>query len=270
MLDILFSYQFLQYAAVACVLSGILGGLIGVLVIEKKLVMMSGGIAHTAYGGVGLGYLLGIEPMFGAIGFAVGAAFGIGALQKKGGQNADVLMAVFWSAGMALGVLFIGLMPGYPPDINSYLFGNILAVSPGDLWFLFGMTVACALLLWVFYRDLVATLFDREFAQILKLKTALLEYLLLVLIALSVVSLIRVAGIILMLAQLTLPAACAALFTKRLYSRLLLSAGLGVVFAVGGLLLSYLLNISSGAVIVLLSTAVYLVLLLFKRIIKNG
>lgn len=268
MLNLLFSYQFLQYAAVACLLSGILGGLIGVLVIEKKLVMMSGGIAHTAYGGVGLGYLLGIEPLIGAIGFSVGAAFGIGALQKKGGQQADVLMAIFWSVGMALGVLFIGLMPGYPPDINSYLFGNILAVSPNDLWFLLGMTVLCALLLIVFYEDLVAILFDREFAHILKIKTALLEYLILILISLSVVALIRVAGIILMLAQLTLPAACAALLTRQLHHRLLVSAGLGVFFSIGGLILSYWLNISSGAVIVLLSAAVYLILLLFRRIKK--
>lgn len=270
MIDALFSYQFLQYAAIACLLSGILGGLCGVIVIEKKLVMMSGGIAHTAYGGVGLGYLLGIEPMIGAIGFSLGAAFGIGALQKKGKQNADVPTAIFWSVGMALGVLFIGLMPGYPPDVNSYLFGNILTVSVGDLYFLAGIALLFSLFLWVFYEDLLATLFDAEFARIIRIRTAVIEYLILVLIALSVVALIRVAGIILMLAQLTLPAACSALLTKRLSGRLLLSAGFGVIFALGGLVLSYFLNISSGAVIVLLSTAVYLLLLLGKRATKNG
>lgn len=269
MIKALFSYQFLQYAAIACLLSGILGGLIGVLVTEKKLVMMSGGIAHTAYGGVGLGYLLGFEPFIGAIGFSVGAAFGIGALQKKGGQHADVLMAIFWSVGMALGVLFIGLMPGYPPDINSYLFGNILAVSVHDLWFLCGITVLCAVLVFLYYDDLVATLFDGEFATLLKIKTALIEYAILVLVALAVVALIRVAGIILMLAQLTLPAACSALFTKRLSTRLLLASGLGVLFSLGGLVLSYGLNISSGAIIVLLSASVYLILLLGKKKFKK-
>lgn len=265
MLDTLFSYQFLQYAAIACVLSGILGGLCGVIVIEKKLVMMSGGIAHTAYGGVGLGYLLGIEPLLGAIGFSLGAAFGIGALQKKGRQNADVPTAIFWSVGMALGVLFIGLMPGYPPDVDSYLFGNILAVSGTDLWFLAGVTLLFVLLLWVLYDDLLSTLFDPEFARVSGLRTTVIEYLILVLVALSVVALIRVAGIILMLAQFTLPAACSACLTKRLSGRLVLSAVLGVFFALGGLGLSYFLNISSGAVIVLLSTAVYLVLLMVKK-----
>lgn len=270
MINGLFSYSFLQYAAVACVLAGILGGICGVLVIEKKLVMMSGGIAHTAYGGVGLGYLLGISPLLGAIAFSLGAAFGIGALQKKGGQKADVLTAIFWSVGMALGVLFIGLIDGYPPDINSYLFGNILAVSQGDLWFLAGITLLFLLFLRIFYDDLLATLFDSEFARVSGICTAFLEYAVLILIALSVVALIRVAGIILMLAQLTLPAACAGLLTKRLTTRLSLSAVLGVVFSLAGLILSYYLNVSSGAVIVLLSAAVYLILLPFKQAIKNG
>ena len=175
MLDALFSYQFLQYAAMACLLSGILGGICGVIVIEKKLVMMSGGIAHTAYGGVGLGYLLGIEPLIGAIGFALCAAFGIGALQKKGKQNADVPTAIFWSAGMALGVLFIGLMPGYPPDVNSYLFGNILTVSGGDLIFLGAVTLLFILVVRVFYEDLLATLFDPEFARVSGICTAVIE-----------------------------------------------------------------------------------------------
>ena len=266
----LFSYSFLQYAAIACLLAGVLGGICGVLVIEKKLVMMSGGIAHTAYGGVGLGYLLGVSPMLGAVGFALAAAFGIGALQKKGGQKADVLTAIFWSVGMALGVLFIGLIDGYPPDINAYLFGNILAVSQSDLWFLAGVALLFILFLWIFYSDLLTTLFDPEFARVSGIHTAFLEYAILVLVALSVVALIRVAGIILMLAQLTIPAACAALLTRRLATRLSLSAVLGVAFSLAGLFISYFLNISSGAVIVLLSAAVYLILIPVKKTIKNG
>lgn len=270
MLDALCSYQFLQYAALACLLSGILGGICGVIVIEKRLVMMSGGIAHTAYGGVGLGYLLGFEPLLGAIGFSLGAAFGIGALQKKGRQNADVPTAIFWSVGMALGVLFIGIMPGYPPDVNSYLFGNILTVSAKDLYLLLGITLLFLIFLWVLYDDLLATLFDAEFARVSGVHTAVIEYAILVLVALSVVALIRVAGIIMMLAQLTLPAACSAQLTKKLSTRLLLSAVYGVVFSLAGLILSYYINISSGAVIVLLSAGVYLLLLLSKKATKNG
>src|SRR5574344_249746 len=133
MISALFKYQFLQNAVIASVLASIICGIIGVIIIEKKLIMMSGGIAHTAYGGVGLGYLCGFEPMIGAVLFSVGAAFGIGAIKRRGGVNTDVIIALLWSTGMALGTAFIGFMDGYPPDMSSYLFGNILTVTKSDL-----------------------------------------------------------------------------------------------------------------------------------------
>ena len=137
MLESLFKYQFLQNAVAAALLASVACGIIGVLIIEKKLVMMSGGIAHTSYGGVGLGYLLGFEPLLGAFAFSILAAFGIGFLKQKGGARSDVVMGLLWSLGMALGILFIALRPGYPPDLNSYLFGNILSVTKSDLLLIF-------------------------------------------------------------------------------------------------------------------------------------
>ena len=121
----LFEYQFLQNALFASVFASIVCGIIGVIIVEKKLVMMSGGIAHTSYGGVGLGYLMGFEPIIGAFLFSICAALGIGFIKRKGGARSDVVIGLFWSLGMALGILFIALMPGYPPDLSSYLFGNI-------------------------------------------------------------------------------------------------------------------------------------------------
>ena len=119
MLKTILAYQFLQNAILAGILASIVCGLIGVIVIEKKLVMMSGGIAHTAYGGVGFGYFCGMEPIIGAFIFTILAAFGIGIIKRKGGGNSDVIIGLFWSLGMALGIVFLSLMPGYPPDMNS-------------------------------------------------------------------------------------------------------------------------------------------------------
>lgn len=257
MLDALFAYRFLQHAAIAGVLASVVCGMIGVMIVEKRLVMLSGGIAHTAYGGVGLGYLLGFEPMLGAVAFSVGAAFGVGFVRRRGLVNAEVLIALFWSLGMALGIAFIGFMSGYPPDMNSYLFGNILSVTVGDLVLMVVLTAIVAACVLIFFNDWKAYLFDEEFMHISGMKTALLEYLLLVLTALTVVVLIRVAGIMLVIALLTAPAACAALWSRKLGARMLLAVCFGIAFCLLGLWLSYLLDIASGATIILVSVLSY-------------
>ena len=133
MFEAIFEYRFLQYAIVAGLFTSVLSAIIGVVVVEKRLVMMSGGIAHTAYGGVGLGYFLGFEPVIGAFAFALAAAMGMGYIKRKGKLRSDVIIGLFWSLGMAAGILFVSLMKGYPPDISTYLFGNILSVSKMDL-----------------------------------------------------------------------------------------------------------------------------------------
>lgn len=253
MLEALFKYHFLQNAVLAGIMASIVCGIIGVIIIEKKLVMMSGGIAHTSYGGVGLGYLLGFEPIIGAFIFSVCAALGIGFIKRKGKANSDVIIGLFWSLGMALGILFIALMPGYPPDLSSYLFGSILSVTKSDLCLTASLTVIVALVIIILFNDWKAYLFDEEFAYIKGLKTAFLEYLLLVLIAMTVVVLIRVVGIILVLALLTAPAATASILTSSLKKRMIYSIIIGNVFCLGGLSISYEINAASGAVIVVLS-----------------
>ena len=269
MLNALLEYRFLQNALLAGVLASVVCGMIGVIIIEKKLVMMSGGIAHTAYGGVGLGYLLGFEPIIGAFLFSVCAALGIGYVKRKGGARSDVVIGLFWSLGMALGILFIALTPGYPPDLSSYLFGSILAVTRTDLWLIVSLTCLVALVIVVLYNDWKAYLFDEEFASILGIKTAFLEYLLLVLVAMTVVVLIRVVGIILVLALLTAPAAAAGLLTADLKKRMLYSSLFGCVFCVAGLWVSYDLNIASGAAIVILSVLCYFIIYAVYALIKR-
>jgi zinc transport system permease protein len=239
MIQAFFDYQFLQNAVIGGVLASIVCGMIGVIIVEKKLVMMSGGIAHTAYGGVGLGYLVGFEPIIGAFLFAVLAALGIGAISKHTRSGADVIIGLFWSMGMALGILFIALMPGYPPDLSSYLFGNILSVTRSDLVMIFLITLLVSFFVMAFFNHWKVFLFDEEFAGILGIKTAWLDNILLILVAMTVVALIRVVGIILVIALLTAPAAIAAMFTSNLAKRMAMAALLGVFFCLFGIYLSY-------------------------------
>lgn len=269
MINALFEYQFLQNAFLSGILASVVCGIIGVIIIEKKLIMMSGGIAHTSYGGVGLGYFLGFEPILGALLFSICAALGIGYIKRKGTANSDVLIGLFWSLGMALGILFIFLMPGYPPDLSSYLFGNILSVTKLDLCLIFSLTVIILTIIIVLFNDWKAYLFDEEFASIKGIKTAFLDYLLLVLIAMTIVVLIRVVGIILVLALLTAPAATAGIFTYSLKKRMLYSVLFGVVFCIAGLWISYELNIASGAAIVIFSTTFYFLLYISHSVYRK-
>lgn len=266
MIKALFEYQFLQNAFLSGILASIVCGMIGVIIVEKKLIMMSGGIAHTSYGGVGLGYLLGFEPIIGAFLFSVFAALGIGYVKRKGGVRSDVIIGLFWSLGMALGILFIALMHGYPPDLSSYLFGSILSVTKADLYLIVSLTFIVTIVVISLFNDWKAYLFDEEFASIIGINVAFLEYLLLILIAMTVVVLIRVVGIILVLALLTAPAATASLFTSNLKNRMVYSVILGGIFCTAGLWISYVINIASGAAIVILSVICYLIAYMVRAI----
>ncbi|KYZ77811.1 hypothetical protein AXX12_17265 [Anaerosporomusa subterranea] len=259
MIDGLFQFAFLQHAVISAILASIVCGVMGAIISEKKLVMMSGGIAHTAFGGIGLGHFLKIEPMIGALGFAVCAALGIARIQRGTRTNSDLLIGMFWSLGMALGILFIALTPGYPPDMSSYLFGDILTVSRLDINLMLVLDAVIVFAVWAYFPLLKAFLFDEEFARVLGINTRLLENLLYVLIALTIVIVIRVVGIILVIALLTIPPAIAKQFSYDLKTIMLLSIGFGITFCLSGLWLSYELHLSSGAAIILIAVAGYLV-----------
>ena len=266
MIDALLNYNFLQNALFAGILASIICGIIGVIITEKKLLIMSGGIAHTAYGGVGLGYLLGFEPIFGAALFSVAAALIIGTVRRKNISKSETVISLLWSFGMALGIGFIGLMPGYPPDMNSYLFGNILAVTQLDLYIMLPLTLIVAFAIISLFNDWKAFLFDQSFAKISGIKTAFLEYLLLILTALCIVALIRVVGIILVIALLSAPAACAAQLSKTLKNRIITAILFSSAFCIIGLTLSYYLGIASGAAIVFVSVLTYFLIILIKKL----
>jgi len=260
MFEAILQYRFLQYAIATGILTSVLGAVIGVVVVEKRLVMMSGGIAHTAYGGVGLGYLAGFEPIIGAFGFAVAAALGMGYIKRKGTLKSDVVIGLFWSLGMALGILFVSMMKGYPPDLTSYLFGNILSVGIVDFIIMAAVTVIVLLLVVIFFSYWKAYLFDDRFAEIRGINVAFMDYLIFVMIAVSSVAMIRVVGIILVIALLSAPAAAASLLASGFGRRMVIAGGLGALFTLGGLWASYTLDISSGASIVIIAVVSYFII----------
>lgn len=265
MLDAILKYTFLQNAILSALLASIVCGVIGTIIVEKRLVMMSGGISHASFGGVGFGYLVGIEPMIGALIAAVLSALGLAYVKHHVKSNTDTLAGIIWPLGMSLGILFVSITPGYPPALDSYLFGDILTVSKTDLWMTAILNLLILATIIPFFQTLKAYLFDREFAKLNGIRSEIADYVLYILIALSVVVLIRVVGIILVIALLTIPASIVRMFTFQFNRMMFYSAICGMVMCLGGLTLSYLLNVPSGAVIVLLGTSMYLSAAVAKR-----
>jgi zinc transport system permease protein len=258
MLELL-EFEFMRNAVIAGILASIACGVVGSYVVTNRIVFISGGISHTAFGGIGLGYLLGINPIWGAIVFTLAAAVAIGAVSKKTGLREDTTIGIMWAVGMALGVIFIRLTPGYTPDLFSYLFGNILTVPSSDVILMLFLDVLILGAVALLYKQFLALSFDEEFASIVGIPTERLHILLLCLIALTVVLLIRIVGIILVIALLSIPAAIASQYTSNLKRIMLISVLLGVVFTAGGLSISYWLDLASGATIILVAAVGFVI-----------
>jgi len=265
----LLQYEFIRNAVFAALLASVACGIVGVYVVVNRIVFLSDGISHTAFGGIGLGYFLGLNPIYVAITFSLVVAVGVGASSKKLGAREDTVIGVIWALGMAVGIIFIKLTPGYVPDLFSYLFGNILTVPRSELIVMLVLDLILVSTVALLFKELLAVSFDREFAQTLRLPVNLIYYILLTLVALTVVMLIRVVGVILVMALLTIPAAVSEIFTKRLIHMMLGAVVLSLVFTLLGLWLSYLSNLPSGATIVLLASAVFFSTLLYNRYVKR-
>jgi len=258
-------YGFMQRALMAGILISITCGVIGTYVVVRRMVFISGGISHSAFGGIGLGYLVGIDPVLGAMLFAIGSALGIGAISRRTRLPEDTAIGILWAVGMALGIIFIGLSPGFAPDLFGYLFGNILSVSFSDLIIMVALTALILVVVSLLFKEFLSLSFDEEFAKASGVPTGRLYLILVVLIALSVVVLIRAVGIILLIALLTIPAAISRQFVSSLKKMMLLSILLSIVFVVLGLWLSYVLDLASGATIILFSGIMFLASLVLSR-----
>jgi zinc transport system permease protein len=265
MIDAL-QFDFMQRALVAGVLASVACGIIGTYVVVNRIVFISGGIAHAAYGGIGLGYFLRTNPVLGAIVFSIGAALTMGAVQRKTQQRADTIIGMMWAIGMALGIVFIDLSPGYVVDLMSYLFGSILTVPRADLVIMVLLDIVIIVLVTIFYKELLAISFDEAFATVANVRVDAIYLLLFSMVALTVVMLMRVVGLILVIALLTMPAATSGQFTSNLKRMMIMSVILGIVFTTTGLWLSYVLNLTSGATIILTSACAFLLATLLKGI----
>lgn len=265
----LFQYTFFQNALIGSLLASIACGIIGTYIVTRRLVFISGGITHASFGGIGIGLYTGISPIFIAALFSVLSAFGVEWLSKRSDMREDSAIAVFWTFGMAVGIIFSFLAPGFTPELSSFLFGNILTITYSDLIFLGIISVALILFFGIFLRPIISIAFDREFAKSQKLPVALFEYILMMFIALTIVACLRIIGIVLVISLLTLPQMTANLFTYKFKKIIVLSIIIGCIGCFGGLLLSYQLQVPSGAAIIFTSIMIYAISKLSRVFIKQ-
>lgn len=250
-------YTFFQNALLGSLLACIACALAGTYVVSRRLVFISGGLTHASFGGIGIGLYAGISPILSAALFAILSAFGIEWLSQKKNVRSDSAIAMFWTFGMAVGIICSFLTPGFAPDLSSYLFGNILTIGREDLFLLLTVTIVQGLFFIYFMPQIVSTAFDRDFAVSQKLPVRRIEYAMMFFIALTIVACLRLVGIVLVISLLTVPQMTANLFTCRFTHIIWWSGIIGFVSCVGGLCFSYLYNIPSGATIIFFSILIY-------------
>lgn len=263
----LWHFQFMRHALMTGLLVSIACGIIGTFVVVKRIVFLSGGISHTAYGGIGLGYFFGFNPIYGAMGFSIAAALGIAWVRHHAVEREDTLIGIMWAMGMALGIFLIDKTPGYAPNLMSYLFGNILAVPTSDLILISILDLIILIVSFSFFKEFKALTFDEEYATISGVPVIILDILLFCLIALTIVVLIKAVGIILVIALLTIPAAIVVQFRLSLERTMAYAIILGAIFTTVGLFISALFNITSGATIIMIACAGYLLSLAIRPFI---
>lgn len=253
----LLNYTFFQNALLGSLFASIACGIIGTYIVTRRLVFISGGITHASFGGIGIGLYAGISPLLSAAVFSVLSAFGVEWLSRRNDMREDSAIAVLWTLGMAIGIIFSFLAPGFTPDLSAFLFGNILTITHTDIWMLAGLSVLLIVFFTLFLNPIIYVAFDREFARSQRIPVAVFEYILMMFIALTIVSCLRMVGIVLAISLLTLPQMTANLFTHSFKRIIWLSIGIGYIGCLGGLFISYKLQVPSGAAIIFFSILVY-------------
>ncbi len=266
MLDAL-SFEFVQNAIIAGLLVSIASGIIGSLIVVNRMVFLAGGIAHTSYGGIGLAIYFGLPIFLGASTFAVAAAILMAAITLNQRDKIDIFIGLIWAIGMAIGIIFVDLTPGYNVDLMSYLFGSILAVSHTDILYMSILLVFIVSIVTLFYQEILAVSYDSEYAGLKGINVKFFYTLILVLCALTVVIAIKIVGLILVIALLTIPIYIAMSISNSLAKMMIISSILSSIFTFLGLWLSYSFDLTSGASIILVS-ATALILFLLKNGIK--
>ncbi len=268
---------FLRLALMAGTLASVSFGIMGTYVVTRRIGYLAGAIAHCAFGGIGAALYLNhrwgltwLDPIHGALASAIIAAIIIGLVSLKAGEREDSIIGALWAIGMAMGLIFIDLTPGYF-ELTSYLFGDILLISPQDIFMVAGLDLIIITLTVLFHHTFQAVCFDEEFATLRGIHTAFFYILLLVMTAVTVVLLVRLVGIIMVIAMLTLPAATASTLSRRLSTIMIIAILFSLLFSWSGLALSYTLDLSAGPMIICVAGLVYIGCLGMQRLFRaNG
>jgi len=265
----LLGYNFFQNALIGSLLTAITCGIVGTYVVARRLVFISGGITHASFGGLGLGFYLGTNPILMAMIFSVLSAFGVEWASKTQNIREDSAIAGVWSLGMALGVIFIFLTPGYAPNLSAFLFGNILTISYTDIIWIAVLALLLIAVFALFLREIVYVAFDRDFAVTQQLPVKFIEYVMMFFIAVTIVLSIRLVGIMLLMSMLTLPQVTVNLFTSDFKKIIWGSIGIGFLGCLLGLVLSYYLNVPSGAFIILVLVILFFMMKAIKQLFRR-
>ena len=273
--DAVANHTFMQNALLIGVLAAVACGVVGAYVVARRITYIAGGISHSALGGIGVAHYLVVvygwhwlEPVYGAA--ALAAALTIGWISLRGSEREDTVIGAIWAVGMAVGILFISQTPGYNQQLMSYLFGNILMVSSGDIWLVAVLDLVIVAIGILFYRQFRIVCFDEEFARTRGINVEFYYLLLLSLTALTVIVLVTVVGIVMVIALITLPVAIAGRFSRTLWQTMLLAAAISVVLTTLGLAVSFGLDFPTGATTILIAGASYLLVTFGSRFLRSG
>lgn len=263
----LFDYPFFIYALIGVALISVSAAIIGTYIISRRLVAISGGVTHACFGGLGLGYFLGLNPILMAAAFAIASSLGVEWSSSRFRIREDSAIAVIWALGMAIGVIFVFMTPGYVPELNSFLFGNILTISSADLWAFAIFTLVLGLFFAIGYRPIIACAFDRDFARVIGLPARFINYAMTVFVAVCIVLTIRLVGVMLLMSMLSLPIMTAEIFCRRYTSIMFLSIAVSVICSMAGLFIGAIADIPCSAFIVLINAGVFIVSKIISSIV---
>ena len=258
-------FEFMRNAIAAGVLASIICGIMGTLVVVNRIVFLSGGIAHAAYGGIGLAFYFNWPVTISTMGFSLAASALMAAVTLKVKHRADTIIGVIWALGMAVGIVLIDITPGYHVDLMSYLFGSILAVPKSDLLVMGGIAVLTMILVVCFFKELLAVSYDEEFAGIRGVPVKTIYFIFIGMLSLTIVMVIQVVGLILVIALLTIPPFIVEKYARSLLQMMVGSSLLGLLFTMAGLWLSYRFDLTSGASIILVGGSFFLLTLLVEQ-----
>ena len=262
----LFEYEFFRNAVFASLLASLTCGIVGSYIVARRMVFISGGITHASFGGIGIAYYMGLNPVLGAAVFSILSALGIEYISGKTNVREDSAIGILWSLGMALGIIFVFMTPGYAPNLMSYLFGSILTVGKTDLWLMLALAAVIVGFFIRFYYIILFIAFDEDYARTHRIPVQAYKYILISLVALTIVMNIRLVGIILVISFLTIPPSTANLFTNDLRKMMLYSTLIGVFGSITGIYISYYLNIPSGATIIFAFVVIFAVAKIIQTI----